>query len=67
MKELVIDHLKGISNQEAGVPLPGLDYILVKDLVNEVEKETLTGIKYMVEWAKATAFLKEIKSKNKFN
>lgn len=52
MKEQVITHLKGISNPEVSVPIPNGDDISVKDLISEVEKETLVGVKYMTEWAK---------------
>jgi hypothetical protein len=63
MKEQVIAHLRGISNQEASVPIPGVcNDLFVKDIIVEVEKETLTGVKYMIEWSKITALIKEAKS-----
>jgi len=52
LKLEVINHLNGVSNQNMTVPIPHHEGILVKDLINEVEKETEPGIVYMGEYIK---------------
>jgi len=60
MKEMVIAHLRNISNQEVKVPIPNIhDDISVKDLIGEVEQETLTGLKYMIEWANTQIIIQQ--------
>lgn len=65
MKEQVITHLRNISNQEISVPIPGVyNDTMVKNLISEVEKETLIGVKYMTEWAKTINLIQKIKTEN---
>lgn len=65
MKELIVAHLKGISNQEVKVPIPGVyENISVRNLILEIEKETLIGVKYMIEYIKTIALINEAKKSN---
>ncbi len=68
MKEQAVTHLRCISNQEIKVPIPGVyDDKSVKDLIVEVEKETLIGVKYMSEWAKTLALIQMLKNEKEKN
>lgn len=61
IKSEVINQLNGVSNQNAEVPIPNHDYVSVKNLINEVETETLIGMRYMIEWAKTIAVITKIR------
>jgi hypothetical protein len=65
-KIMIIAHLRNISNQEVTVPIPGVDKdVSVKDLIEEVEKETETGIKYMAQWARTELAIQEARRKKR--
>lgn len=66
LKLEVIKDLQGISNEEATFPILNHDKdISVRDLINEVEKETENGILYMIEYiATLSRIAKFNKSKN---
>jgi hypothetical protein len=68
MKEQALTHLRGISNQKTSVPIPGvINDLSVGDLILELEKETLIGVKYMIEWSETLALIQLLKNEKEKN
>jgi hypothetical protein len=61
IKSEVVNQLNGVSNQDVEIPIPDDGYVSVKNLINEVETETLIGIKYMIEWAKTISVITKVR------
>lgn len=65
LKTHVVNHLRGISNQQLPIYIPGhKSKVPVKQLITEVLQTTPIGVKYIEEWLDTKSIIQTIRQNN---
>ncbi len=67
LKDMVLKHLKNVTNQDVIVPIPGFRDITVNDLQKAVINDEQIGEQYKIEWLYTLNMINDIRDEGKRN